>query len=204
MAQKAFKRSLWYGSETGGSVGQDCFSLVRLQFRGLLGVQEFDLGCDLRGLLQHCRDGTILFLRETNRVLDRLARHFAPDAIGKLDFGVDGWRIRSTLGLGANLDASKGLALFSQDGDDIVGRATAQADENQFHVTVACSFIALDDDSVSAAGSAVKAMILNPASFGFSHSEPRLMNPRLRPWPLIVFDGCVIHECSLQAGIRES
>lgn len=204
MEQKAFKCSVCNGSETGGSVGQDFFSLVRLKFRRLLGIQEFDLSGDRRGLVQHCRDGTILFLREANRILNRLARHIAPDAVRKLDFRIDRRRIRSTLGLGANLEAGERLALFFQDGDDIVGRAPTQADENQFHGTVACSFISVDDYGVSAARSAIKAMILNPASFCFSHSEPRLMNPQLRPSPLKVFGGCVIHECSLQAGIRES
>jgi hypothetical protein len=50
--------------------------------------------------------------------------------------------------LGANFEAGKRFALLPQDGNDVVASAAAQADENEFHGTIASGLVTVDEDGV--------------------------------------------------------
>ncbi len=137
--------------------------------RNILRVHIFDLGGNFRGLFEHGGNRTVLILGKVDRILDGLAGDFSSDAVGQLNLGVDGGWVGSAFRLGADFEAGEGLAFFLKDGNHIVAGAAAQANENQFHGTVASSFVTVDDDGVAAVGSPMKLVIRNPGSFGFSH-----------------------------------
>src|SRR5260370_4694996 len=121
-----------------------------------LAVYVFDLGGYLGPLGEHSRDRTIFFFRQTDRVLDGLARNFTADAVHQLDLCVHRGRLGGTLGFGADFEVGKGFALLLQNGDDVIAGAAAEADENQFHWAVTASFVAIDHDRVTATGDTVE------------------------------------------------
>src|SRR6185369_7713941 len=92
-------------------------------------VHVLNLVGDLRASLQHRRYRTVLVFREFYRILHCLWRYFTAHPVDELDFRVDGRRLGSAFGFGADFQAGKWLALFSQDTRDIVSGAAAQSDQ---------------------------------------------------------------------------
>ena len=128
----------------------------------ILRVRVFDLGGNLRGLLQHSRDRTVFFFREANGILDGLVRNFPADAVNQLDVRIDGGRFGGALGLGADFEAGEGLALLLQDGDDIVAGAAAKPIRTNSIGLLPAALSPSTTIGVAAVGDTVETLLLDP------------------------------------------
>src|SRR5712692_6451922 len=132
----------------------------------------FDFEADLDGLPQHGRDRTILLFREPHRILDRFVGNLSSHAVDQANLSIDGWRPGRAFRQCTYFQAGEGLTFLAQDAGYVVAGASAQPNEHQLHGAVAGLFVAVDDDGMSAAGDAVKAVVLDPGGFGLSHFSP--------------------------------
>src|SRR5580700_3861678 len=141
----------------------------------ILRVYVLDLTGNFRGFFEHGGNGTILFFREADCILDRLARYSSTDTVNQLDFRVNRGRVSGTLGLGTDFHAGERLPFLLQNRNHVIPGAATQADENEFHWTVTGNLISVDGDCVAAVGDAVEFLFPDPGGAGVGHESVPLI-----------------------------